>query len=123
MLTLVGSLITSTSSNQGMDMDDEDFAAFLNEADKAMQRYGETAAKGCITGAAGGIPGGFPGLCIGCGLGALGNMAQEKAYPKTKTLKGSERMKIGTIIEAIFVVVFTFATLLLIYSFSYRFFH
>lgn len=66
-----------TQAQQGFDMDDEDFALYIQAHDDARQKYGETAAKGCLGGAIGGAPSGFVALCLGCAAGATANVAQD----------------------------------------------
>lgn len=82
-LALAATLIGSGSA-QFDNMDDSDFEKFLQIHDDVGARYGETAAKGCVTGAVGGSTGGFQALCIGCTLGAAGNVAQEMIFPEEK---------------------------------------
>ena len=82
ILALAGSLISSANSQQFEDMDDSDFASYLQVVDNGIYRYAEPMAKGCITGGVGGAPSGFASLCLGCATGAAGNMAQEFAFPE-----------------------------------------
>lgn len=62
---------------QGSDMDDSDFAAYIEAHERIGKHYGSSAGKGCITGGIGGAPGGWAGFCLGCALGATGNVAQD----------------------------------------------
>lgn len=82
-LILAGTMI-GTVNTQFDNMDDEDFARYLQVHDDFRVRYGETAAKGCLTGGIGGAPGGFAALCIGCATGAAANVAQDVIFPEKK---------------------------------------
>jgi hypothetical protein len=77
---LASSLLICGNAQQGADMDDEDFASFLQFHDDIRIQHGESAAKGCLGGAIGGAPGGFAALCIGCATGAAANVAQDVIF-------------------------------------------
>lgn len=89
ILALAGSLISSTQG-QFYDMDDDDFAVYVQNHGNVATEYGESAAKGCVAGGIGGATGGFIGLCVGCGLGAAGNVAQDVLFNE-KADKALER--------------------------------
>jgi len=90
ILAFVGSLISSSQATFD-DMDDEDFAAYVNQAGEASEKYGESAGKGCIGGAIASAPSGLPALCVGCALGAVGNVAQDVIFRNEKADKALER--------------------------------
>lgn len=79
---LLGSIIfCQTQAQQGDDMDDEDFAAYVKVHDDFREKYGESFAKGCIGGGFSSAPGGFQALCVGCVMGGAGNVAIDVMYP------------------------------------------
>ena len=84
VLVLTSSLFIGSMNSQFDDMDNEDFAGYLKWHDDVGAKYGETATKGCVTGGIGGSPGGFQALCIGCVVGAVGNVAQDILFPEKK---------------------------------------
>lgn len=74
-------LLFGTQAQQGFDMSDEDFEAYVQVHDNVRKEYGESFGKGCLTGGIGGMPGGFQALCIGCVMGGAANVAQDVLYP------------------------------------------
>lgn len=71
------------------DMNDEDFALFVEahaKAGEAIAEHAEPVARGCVKGiAAGAVVGkGFQALCLGCVAGAAGELAVDLTFPKGK---------------------------------------
>lgn len=66
----------------GDEMSDEDFKFFLQGSQDLVDKYGESAAKGCMAGAVkDGLKGGFAALCIGCATGAAAGVAVQMTFP------------------------------------------
>jgi hypothetical protein len=81
---ILSSMILTSTAEQGFDMDDDDFIAYVNFHESVRKEYGESFTKGCITGGIGSSFGGFQALCIGCVAGGAGNVAQDVFYPPKK---------------------------------------
>ncbi len=89
-ILIAGSLVfCGTQAFQGEDMDDSDFASYLEFHENVVQKYGESAAKGCIDGVISNAPngGGFKALCIGCATGAATNTAKDIAFPSSDAIE------------------------------------
>lgn len=87
---LLGSLLfCGVQAQQGSDMNDDDFAAYVQMHDNFRQEYGESFGKGCVNGAVGAaVTGaGFQALCIGCVAVGVGNVAQDMIYPPERKNK------------------------------------
>lgn len=83
-ILLVSTLFFCGTKATQDDMSDEDFALFIEaygKVGKGAMEYSESAGKGCVSGAIGAAPAGFQALCIGCVLGAAGNVAVDVIYP------------------------------------------
>lgn len=86
---LTGILIASsmlfcvTNAQQGFDMDDEDFAAYIRAHDSVRQEYGESFARGCVEGGvAGSFSGNFFSVCIGCAGAGAGRVVEQMVFPE-----------------------------------------
>lgn len=75
-------LFCNAKAQQGFDMDDEDFAMYLESHDNFRNEYGETAMRGCVKGAAQEAYKGFAALCIGCAKNAFGSVVEQMTFPK-----------------------------------------
>lgn len=80
------SLFIGSVTPSFQDMDDDDFAAYLNFHDEIRVVHGESFTKGCVTGAVGAAPAGFQALCLGCALGGIGNVAADKTWNSFPTM-------------------------------------
>jgi len=83
---IAASLITNVESTQD-DMDDMDFAKFVEVHDNFRQhamQHAETAGKGCVANAITEAPKGFQALCIGCAKGAAGAVAADIIFSSKK---------------------------------------
>lgn len=76
-------------AQQGSDMNDDDFAAYVQMHDNFRERHGESFARGCVDGAFGGAAtgAGFPALCIGCVTTGAANVAKDMIYPPEREKK------------------------------------
>lgn len=74
-------LFCGTQAQQGFDMNDDDFEAYIKMHDNFRQKHGESFGKGCVAGAVTSIAGGFQALCIGCVATGAANVAQDLIYP------------------------------------------
>ncbi len=59
------------------DMDDGDFATFVQAHENVRVEHGASIVKGCLNGAVCASPGGFGSALGGCGLGAAGNFVSD----------------------------------------------
>ncbi len=87
---LIGSLFfCGVQAHQGDDMNDDDFAAYVQMHDDFRDNYGESFGKGCVNGATAGAVsgGGFQALCIGCVAAGTANVAQDMVYPPERNNK------------------------------------
>ena len=75
-------IFCSAKAQQGFDMDDDDFAMYLETHDNFRDEYGETAMRGCVKGAAQEAYKGFAALCIGCAKSAFGSVVEQMTFPK-----------------------------------------
>lgn len=80
-------LISSSYAIQGDDMSDEDFAEYLEfhkDVGTSASQHAESAGRGCVKGATtAAVTGkGFQALCIGCAVGAAGELTADLAFPK-----------------------------------------
>lgn len=66
------------------DMDDGDFASFLQVHTNFGEKFAVPAAKGCVGGAIkDGLKGGsFSAFCIGCATGAAANVGIQMTFPQ-----------------------------------------
>ena len=83
-ILLASSMFFCATAQQGADMDDADFGAFIQAHNDFVVTHGESAAKGCLSGAIGGAPSGFAALCLGCATGATANVVQDVFFPEKK---------------------------------------
>ena len=90
-LILVGTLLVVPAASTYDDMNDEDFKVFLQSHDKMREyaaEYSESAARGCVkTATTAAFTGkGLPALCLGCAVGAIGEVAADFAVPKDRRM-------------------------------------
>lgn len=87
LIFAAASVITPVNSQQGSDMDDSDFARYLevheNFGDIA-STYGSTFGRDCAKASAvSALTGrGFPALCIGCIVGGTAGVVSEVIFPR-----------------------------------------
>lgn len=81
-ILLASSLLFCGAKATYDDMDDEDFAAFVQAHDNFREKYAQAAAKGCVGGAIKDAYKGFPALCIGCATGAAAVVGVQMTFPK-----------------------------------------